>query len=987
MALKAWHQIITPREDLRENKPLDASEFAVHLDHVRAGTAPVDYVDPERFFQRTYLTQTLLDMAAQTVRRLNGITTETSPVFNLTTQFGGGKTHSLTMLYHLAKCGTKALDYQGIGEVVRKAGVADIPVAKVGIFVGTEFGSVSGRGDGINEPNRKTPWGELAYQIGEAAGYELIRQHDESFTPPSGDDLKQLFDPNTPYLLLYDELLNYVSRHRHYKDLAAQFYNFLQTLTEFVRSRSNIVLAVSIPASEMEMNAEDQADYDRFKKMLDRLGKPLFMSAGKETTEIIRRRLFEWQGLPPEAKPIIGQYVNWVQEHRSQLPGTFNADAAREQFEATYPFHPQVLSLFERKWQSLPRFQQTRGVLRLLALWVARAYNDGYQRGLKDTLISLGTAPLDDQNFRAAVFGQLGEDRLEAAVTTDIAGKADSHAIRMDAEAIESVRKSRLNRKCATIIFFESNGGQTGQVQASIPEIKFNVGEPDLDIGHVDSVLQTLLDNCYYLTGNNNKFKFSTQENLIKRFTDRKASIAAPAINELVEAEVRKVFEKGAGIERIYFPERNNQVTDRPALSLVVMHPSKKLSYPETKALLEDIVRNNSQTTRTFKSGLLFCVADDDSQLREDARKKLAWEAIQDDAADLRFDEEQRKQIAANIKRAGNDLVENVWKSYRTLVYLDRDNVLQEENLGLIHSSQSRSLPDYMISHLLSKGEVVEDLAPTLLVRNWPPAFVDGWSIRNVRDTLYASPKFPRPLKADSIRHTIAKGVSNGLLAYVGKVNGRYEPFLFNQPLQAADVELSDDMYILTATEAQKHKEPRRLVTLKVVPPSYTTEPGQSYTFMARGYDQHGDEIIIDDLTWETTSGTIDPQTGKLTVGQDIGTYRITARSGSIVGTATLTVEKRVQPVVAEPGNSASGTQTTNNSEKPSSATKKVSWSNQVEPKKWNVLYTKVLAKLVNNPNLKIKVSFEVEDDTLTDQKIEEIRAALKEMGMDDAFK
>ena len=42
------------------------------------------------------------------------------------------------------------------------------------------------------------------------------------------------------------------------------------------------------------MTAEDQADYERFKKMLDRLGKAVMMSAEAETSEIIRRRLFEW---------------------------------------------------------------------------------------------------------------------------------------------------------------------------------------------------------------------------------------------------------------------------------------------------------------------------------------------------------------------------------------------------------------------------------------------------------------------------------------------------------------------------------------------------------------------------------------------------------------------------------------------------------------------------------------------------------------------
>jgi len=42
------------------------------------------------------------------------------------------------------------------------------------------------------------------------------------------------------------------------------------------------------------MTAEDQSDFERFKKVLDRLGKAIVMSSDAETSEIIRRRLFEW---------------------------------------------------------------------------------------------------------------------------------------------------------------------------------------------------------------------------------------------------------------------------------------------------------------------------------------------------------------------------------------------------------------------------------------------------------------------------------------------------------------------------------------------------------------------------------------------------------------------------------------------------------------------------------------------------------------------
>ena len=93
MKLKPWYKVVTPREDLREGKPMDAAQFAVHLDRVQDGTATKEYTNPEEFFARTFLTQNLLDLSTQVVRRLNGVTTETSSVFNLATQFGGGKTH------------------------------------------------------------------------------------------------------------------------------------------------------------------------------------------------------------------------------------------------------------------------------------------------------------------------------------------------------------------------------------------------------------------------------------------------------------------------------------------------------------------------------------------------------------------------------------------------------------------------------------------------------------------------------------------------------------------------------------------------------------------------------------------------------------------------------------------------------------------------------------------------------------------------------
>ena len=186
--------------------------------------------------------------------------------------------------------------------------------------------------------------------------------------------------------------------------------------------------------------------------------------------------------------------------------------------------------MFERKWQALPRFQQTRGILRLLALWVANAYQAGFKGAHKDPLIGMGTAPLDDPLFRSAIFEQLGGAKLEGAVTTDICGKKDSHALSLDKEAVETIRKARIHQKVATTIFFESNGGQA-KAEATLPEIRLAVAEPDLDIGNVETALEALSMACYYLSADKNRYRFSLFENLNKRVLILEAKVKALSKN------------------------------------------------------------------------------------------------------------------------------------------------------------------------------------------------------------------------------------------------------------------------------------------------------------------------------------------------------------------------------------------------------------------------------------------------------------------------
>ncbi len=70
--MEPWYKIVIPRQELREGRSLDPSEFAVHLEQVVAGTAPRDYVEPAKFFARNYFSKALVEHCGMVLRRLNG---------------------------------------------------------------------------------------------------------------------------------------------------------------------------------------------------------------------------------------------------------------------------------------------------------------------------------------------------------------------------------------------------------------------------------------------------------------------------------------------------------------------------------------------------------------------------------------------------------------------------------------------------------------------------------------------------------------------------------------------------------------------------------------------------------------------------------------------------------------------------------------------------------------------------------------------------
>ena len=411
-------------------------------------------------------------------------------------------------------------------------------------------------------------------------------------------------------------------------------------------------------------------------------------------------------------------------------------------FEACYPFHPATLSVFQRKWQTLPQFQQTRGTLAMLAQWISKAVQDGYTRARREPLITLGSAPLDVPEFRSVVLGQLGESRLLAAIDTDIAGER-SHARTLDADTTGVLRD--IHRRVGTTILFESSGGQVHKV-AHLPELRFALGEPEVDTTSVDTAAVALEAKAFFIQRvGADGFKVYHKAKIDKAVHDRRASLdeedeIKPTIRTLVKDEIKR----GASIPVEPFPADSSTVPDSPRLNAGRPRPDLRMGRRRGDPHADRRVDEEpGQVVAVVPGALVWCVRKPGRDLRDKVELLLAWRRVQRDVRDgllgADFERADHQEIQAKVAEAEDDAKDEVWAGYRFVVLADSTDPsgLKVIDLGAGHSSASETLCGRIIAALKAEALLNESVGAGYIDRNWPPAFKDSgaWPLASLRQS------------------------------------------------------------------------------------------------------------------------------------------------------------------------------------------------------------------------------------------------------------
>lgn len=672
MNMKPWREIAEPHSDVREGK-FQQAEFAADLSRVHAGTANEEYQSPTLFFQRTFITEGMRLLLDSVVRRLAGKGGD--PVIQLQTAFGGGKTHTMLAVYHLAKGTAPASELQGVSPILDLAGVTELPKARVAVLDGVDMLSLASKPRAHAGCTVRTLWGELAWQLGGEAGYEHVKEADQTGTAPGKKELADMLAASAPCVILMDELVRYVSQFEEGKTLSGGTYDtqlsFVQALTEALKAVPTAVLLASLPFSDREAGSQQGVKalraLEHYFGRVQALWKPV---GTEEAFEIVRRRLFTRINDKLAMEASCRAFSDYYTTNRDDFPQETQDSKYLERLQHAYPIHPEVFDRLYEDWSTLDNFQRTRGVLKLMAKVIHRLWRDGNN----EPLIMPGSMPLMDADTRNEAIYYLPPG-WDPVIERDVDGeRSETWEIENKDTRFGSVQACR---RSARAIFLGSAPSTSNQLVRGLEleRVLLGVAQPGQQVNLYKDALRRLGERLHYLNHANNRFWLDTRPNLRREMEERKRRFqdkedVFPTIRE----RVQRSFASGI-FGGIHIFTSSGDVPDDWALRLVVLPPDAAYSKSGQNLAIDraiEILRKRGDQPRFKQNRLIYVAADYDSvsRLKDHVRSYLAWRSIVADYKDNRIvlDNLMAKQATASLEQAEETVRRMIRETYKWLL-------------------------------------------------------------------------------------------------------------------------------------------------------------------------------------------------------------------------------------------------------------------------------------------------------------------------------
>ncbi len=787
--MKPWFKNVTPHKDIQDGH-LDESVFAANLAEVAAGTGREIYTSPEIFFQKTYFTAGLKNIAKRVVQGLNGGQDSENRVISLQTGFGGGKTHTLISLYHLAKWGSKATKSEHTKELLIATGEPKFESAKIAVFTNTTNDPAQGRTvDGIKI---RTLWGEIAYQLGGKEAYELIRVNDEKLIAPKGL-FKKVLEKSKPALILIDELADYCVSASAVKaeasNLSDQTVSFMQELTEAVSGTDHCVLIATLPASAQELAASPISSQilTALENRITRVGANMKPVEDDEIFEVVRRRLFEDLGDPDEIEKVISSYSILYHSLLSEIPSYALKSEYRDKLKKSYPFHPELIDMFRLRWASNPFFQRTRGVLRILAAIVSDLWKRQTSLTGSQFLIHTSDVYLSNVEALTSQITILNGSSWDSVIGADVSGTS-SNAFRIDNE-VRELGKYNLTQGIASTILLGTFGSKGQNKGVGIDEIKLCMVKPEgFNHNDINGALDRMEGHAHYLyyssTGQK-RYWFDTTPNVNILINQARGDIKGVDINAEI---IKRVSGKTKSIQ--VFNSLVNPSEDIPEQlkpTLIVLSPKYLANQTElnenTKTLIEKLATKKGNSERIYRNTILFLVCSEIGigKLQSDIRDYLACHKIISEY-NSQLEKEQKDDIKRRIEDASKQTDSSLVSAYSIVIKYSVKNGAEKLIIKQFKDTLENQININLISALKEEEWLLESVGlGTLRSNNLLPSSTQPIKVKDIYEAFIRFDDKPMIVGPEAVTRSILKYCFNGEYCIATGDGTNFTKFFFEE--------------------------------------------------------------------------------------------------------------------------------------------------------------------------------------------------------------
>jgi predicted AAA+ superfamily ATPase len=818
--LLPWREVVEPHQDVATGE-FQQAEFAADLAKVHSGSAPAEYRDPRQFYSRTYLTEGLSALLVGAAKRLSG--SGGDPVVELQTNFGGGKTHSMLALYHMAGP-TPVQDLSGLDQLLERHELTVPKNIKRAVLVGTSRGPQ----DVLNaEGGRKirTTWGELAWQLGGAEAFDMIAENDANGIAPGSHLLETIFKKYAPCLILIDEWVAYLRQIYRVEGLPSGSFDanlsFVQSLTEAVKASPGTLLVASLPASQIEVGGEGgQEALARLKQTFSRVESSWRPASQEESYEIVRRRLFK--EIPGDKfhhrDNTLKQFAKLYRENANDFPQGCADEDYRRKLEKAYPIHPELFDQLYTSWGSLEKFQRTRGVLRLMA----QAIHELWMNGDPSVMIMPGSVAVSSPRVEPELLHYL-DVTWQSIIAGDVDGTA-STPYKIDQSAPNLNRYSATRRVARAIFMGTAPTHQQQNTGLDDKQINLGVVQPGERPAIFGDALRRLTNQAKFMHADLGRYWYSMSASLNRIAADKAAQIETALVLMTIDTELSKYVNSLA--DRGHFdavqvaPASSAEVPDEAggvrAVVLGVAHPHNGREGSEALVEAKDILMQRGSTPRVYRNMLVFIAADSRQldNLKDAVRASLAWGEIVRDTERLNLTQSDSALAKAKLAESNETMKTRLKEAWCYLHYPAQESAQADVEWVSGKIPAQDGLLARASKKLVAEEGLLTELGPTRLDRDLQKYIWNGkphLSLKDLREYLNRYIYLPRLKNQEVLIKAVQASVSGmipGPFAYAERWDEKSDIYLGLAIERAANaaVVIDSDSVIVKPAVAEAHR-------------------------------------------------------------------------------------------------------------------------------------------------------------------------------------